>query len=404
MSIRKTKYGTYETKVYQGVDPATGREAYAYRTFKTKAEAKRFEADAKRSVEEQEHRPPTELTVVEFLQEWLEKDVRPNLKRRTALRYEQLIRVQVAPAIGRVPLAKLSARDVASFLAGLKAQVADRTRLHAYRVLHRALNVAVQWGLVGRNACDGVKAPKAAQPVLHVLEASEVEALLRTAKKERIYPLVLTAVMTGMRVGELCGLRWQDVDLEDRVATVAQALDKPGLQPLFTTPKNRKTRKVPLAPDLAETLRAWRAGQAKEKLFFGQEYVSMGLVFCQPDGRPLNPQSLTRHTWKRISRAAGLPNGIRFHDLRHTFISRALQAGANPRAVAEIAGHHDASFTLRVYAGVTLNDSREAVAQLQDYLAFKGGGLVPALAPADRPSPSTSSSRSPGLRLRVSKA
>ena len=160
---------------------------------------------------------------------------------------------------------------------------------------------------------------------------------------------------------------------------------------MFTTPKNRKPRVVPLSPKVVEALKQLRVEQEIERAFFGNDYEDYGLVFCQPNGRPLDGHSLTRWHLKRLvkkvnerakvleekARAEGaalterpvrLPENLRFHDLRHTFVSRALQAGANPRAVSEIAGHHDPGFTLRRYAHALPQDMKEAVQRLSAYL------------------------------------
>lgn len=371
MAIRKTKHGTYEVKIYLGRDPATGKERHRYKRFPTKQQAKQFEAEARRQVEDRGHRPPSDATVAEHLRDWLETEALPNVKPRTLKRYEELVRLHIAPAIGRIRVDRLTARDVSALLAAKKGKVAERTRLHIYRVLHRALVVAVRWGVAARNVCDAVTPPKPGEPELQVLEPHHVEALLRSARGHRLYPFFLTAVMTGMRMGELCGIRRQDVDLDAGVATVARTLERAGLNPVFGTPKNGRSRLVPLTSEVVAALRDRLREQERERAFFGQEYADHGLVFAQPNGRPLDPHSIARWHWRRLREAAGLSEGVRFHDLRHTFVSRTLQAGANPRAVSEIAGHHDAGFTLKRYAHVSLTDTREAVHQLQDYLREK---------------------------------
>jgi integrase len=105
--------------------------------------------------------------------------------------------------------------------------------------------------------------------------------------------------------------------------------------------------------------------QEIERAFYGNNYEDYDLVFCQPNGRPLDGHSLIRWHFKRWLKKAGLPETIRFHDLRHTFVSRALQAGANPRAVSEIVGHYDPGFTLKRYAHALPQDTREAVRRLE---------------------------------------
>ena len=412
MAVRRKPNG-WEARVYVGLEG--GKKKFATKYFadsvyggKDKAEkaARKWEAEIARQVETASYVPPARKTVAEFLDEWLEKDAKPNVKPRTYDRYEEIVKVHIKPAIGDVRLDKLTPHHVATLLAQKREQgLAARTCLHIYRVLHRALQVAVLWGLVGRNACDAVRPPRAEEQPPVGLTPEQVEALLEAARyveekrpdgsveqrPNRLYPLFLTAVHTGMRQGELLALRWEDVDLDAGVALVRQALEKSGRKPVFTTPKNRKPRVVPLSPEVVEALKGLRVEQEIERAFFGADYEDHGLVFCQPNGRPWDGHSLTRWHLKRLVKKVNdkakeleekaraeqvplkekpvrLPENLRFHDLRHTFVSRALQAGANPRAVSEIAGHHDPGFTLRQYAHALPQDTKEAVQRLARYL------------------------------------
>ena len=412
MSVRRKPDG-WEARVYVGTEGGKKRFATKYfadRTYggREKAEkaALRWEAETRRQVETATYVPPTRKTLAQYLEEWLAKDAKPNVKPRTYDRYKEIVEVHISPAIGDVRLDKLTPALVQGLLAAKREQgLSGRTCLHIYRVLHRALNVAVQWGLVGRNACDAVRPPKADEEPPVGLSPEQVEALLEAARTieekrpdgtvehrpNRLYPLFLTAVHTGMRQGELLALRWEDVDLDAGVALVRRALEKSGKQPAFTTPKNHKPRVVPLASEVVEALRHLQVEQEIERAFFGKDYEDYGLIFCQPNGRPLDGHSLTRWHLKRLvkkvnerateleekakaegvtltKRPVRLPENLRFHDLRHTFVSRALQAGANPRAVSEIAGHHDPGFTLRRYAHALPEDTKEAVQRLADYL------------------------------------
>lgn len=308
------------------------------------------------------------VTVKEFLSEWLAVDAKPQVKPSTLRRYEQIVRIHIVPSLGEKRLLDLSVRDVSRLLALKGEACAPQSCLHIYRVLYRALKVATQWGLVGANVCATVRPPKVPQGEIAVLERGDILRLLASAKGERIYSIVLTAVKTGMRLGELCGLRWRDVDWERETARVAQALVKPGLRPVFSSPKSGRSRLIPLTDDVIAEFGDLKDRQIQERQRRGARYADFDLVFCQANGRPLNPQSVNRNAWMRIKTRAQLQEGVRFHDLRHAFISRALVAGSNPRSVSAIAGHHDPGFTLRRYAHVTLDDTRRTVEQLNDYL------------------------------------
>lgn len=187
----------------------------------------------------------------------------------------------------------------------------------------------------------------------------------------RLYALYLTALRTGMRLGELAGLRWCDVSFEEARAYVRQTLEKGGLHPRFGSPKNRKERPVPLPAEVVEVLKELRVEQELARAGMGSDYQDFGLVFAQVNGHPLDAVGLTRRTHRRLLRKAGLPKEIRFHDLRHTFVSRALAAGANPRAVSEVVGHFDAGFTLRRYAHALEEDRRETVERVAAFMNAK---------------------------------
>lgn len=401
MSIRRKGNG-YEVRVYVGVDPGTGKKQYASKYVadkdagspeKAEKQAKKIEAELSRQVETNSYVPPARQTLAEYLDEWLEKDAKPNTKPRTFERYEELVRVHIKPAIGAVRLDKLTPQHAVTLLANKHEEgLSARTCLHIYRALHRALEVAVQWGVTGRNVCDAVRPPRVDEKEPTGLSQAQVESLLEAAKAYqredqqdygRLYPLFLAAIHTGMRQGELLALRWEDVDLGQGIALVRQALERPGRKPVFGTTKNRKVRAVPLSPEVIEALRKLKVDQEIERAFHGEDYEDYGLVFCQPNGRPLDGHSLTRWHLKRLidevnrkaaeakNEAAKLPKSLRFHDLRHTFVSRALQAGANPRAVSEIAGHHDPGFTLKRYAHALPEDTKEAVQRLERYLKHR---------------------------------
>src|SRR5690606_2062800 len=155
--------------VYRGYDAATGKREYASGTAKTVEEAWRLWRKLKTQVEEQEYIPPSRQTLAQYLAEWLEKSAKPNVKPKTYERYEALVRVHIVPRLGTVRLSKLTPRHIEEMLADLKGVVSDGTRHHVYRVLHRALQVAVRWKLITRNVCDAVEPPKVDEPDMYVL-------------------------------------------------------------------------------------------------------------------------------------------------------------------------------------------------------------------------------------------
>lgn len=358
-----------QVQVYRGYDAATKRRLYASGTVGTIEEAWQLWAELRKQVEAQTYVPPTRQTVAAFLDEWLEDSVKPNVKERTYDRYEADVRLHIKPNIGAVQLRRLTPERVEKMLADLSGTISDTSRLHVFRVLSRALTIAVRWRRVGRNVCDALEPPKATEPEMYVMSGAEVNRLLNVTEGDRLHALYVTAIHTGMRRGELFGLRWSDIDLDEGVAWVRQSLQTPGKNPVFSTPKSGKARLVPLAEEVIDALTSLKVDQEIERAHYGQDYRDYDLVFCQQTGAPIDGSSFARWNWYKMRDAAGLPDIVRFHDLRHTFVSRALAAGASLRAISDMVGHHDPGFTARRYAHALQEDQEKAVRLLGEYLS-----------------------------------
>jgi integrase len=184
-----------------------------------------------------------------------------------------------------------------------------------------------------------------------------------------LYPLFLTTTLTGMRMGEVCGLRWKDTDLTLGTATIRQTVYRlygskakgEATRLLFGEPKSAQSRRtVPLPPPIPDELRALRLAQDENRRLIGDRYCDHDLVFAQADGKPLHPSDV-RKEFHRVVRAAGLPR-IRFHDLRHGAVTLRLAQGDSLKIVQELLGHSSAAFTLQVY-GHLLPGAQEASAR-----------------------------------------
>lgn len=297
------------------------------------------------------------LTVREYLARWLEDAARPTIRPSTYVRYEAIIRLHIAPRIGDIPLVKLSPVHVQGMNVDLeRAGVSPRMRQFTHAVLHRALNQAVKWGLVDRNVCDAVDRPRVPRKELRTLNAEEAQRLLEAAKGDRLEALLVLALTTGMRQGELLGLQWEDVDLKTGTVYIRRTLlELKGKLTLGET-KSGRNRRVDL-PDIAvETLREHR----KRMLAEGHPGP---WVFCDTQGGPIRKSNLTRRWFKPLLQRAGLPD-IRFHDLRHTAATLLLTLGVHPKIVQERLGHSQISLTLDTYSHVLPSMQREAARKL----------------------------------------
>jgi integrase len=199
--------------------------------------------------------------------------------------------------------------------------------------------------------------PRHAKPEMRTWSAPELASFLDQLRGDPLHAPILLAATTGMRRGEVLGLRWRDTDLDaGRVAvrqTLAAVRDVDGDRGrhvlVFGEPKTAKSRRtVPLPAQTVAVLRAHRKAQAAERLLAGADYGDQDLVFAEPDGAPIHPDKFRKRFEVRIGRS-GLPP-IRFHDLRHTYATLALRAGVHPKVVAEVLGHANISITLDTYS------------------------------------------------------
>jgi integrase len=207
---------------------------------------------------------------------------------------------------------------------------APKTIRNIHGVLSKALADAERWGLVGRNAARLADVPAVARPKLRVWSPEQTRAFLAAVVNDRLFAAWLLAATTGMRRGELLGLRWEDIDLEVGVVRVTQARVRAGNHVVAGEPKTARGRRtLALDPATGAALRQHRKRQTEERLLAGPHYADSGLAFTMPDGTPIHPNRFS--LWfRRNARTAGLP-AIRLHDMRHSYATAGLAAGVPPR-------------------------------------------------------------------------
>jgi len=339
-SVRKHATRNLWEARYVGAD---GRRHSVYRRSEKDAQAALRAAlsDADQGIRPVSH----QLTVGAFLDDWLEYVVRPSKRPRTSESYAATVRTYIAPAIGRIPLAKLQPEHVSGMLARLQGQrgpLSDTTTRYVYAVLRIALGRALKQGKVQRNVCTLIDPPSRSRRELRPLGRDQVRVLLDGIRGDRLEALYVAALGTGLRQGELLGLRWQDVDLEAGYLIVRHTLER-GTRSLAEpkTAQSRRTVRLPLT--VRQALSEHRARQALVPL--------SGLVFTTERGTALDSRNVTRYLQRHLSRI-GLPPQ-RFHDLRHAFATLALESGADLHEVARGLGHATIRTTADVYGHFT---------------------------------------------------
>lgn len=312
----------------------------------------------------------SKVSLSKFLDEWLvvaKTSVRPN----TYQQYSQVVHQHINPVLGYIVLKDLRPDHVQSLYTNKLANgVSPNTTRMIHAVIHRALNHALKLGLVYRNVADSVTRPKVVRIEMKTLNDYQVRQLIQVAESEQMRLLLWVAVVTGLRQGELLGLKWSDLDWTSRrIQVQRQVQRRKGDGLVFCEPKSASGRRViVLGKSTIEKLRNYKNNQLKERILLGEKWQDYDLIFPSPIGTPLDPSNVLK-AYKDCLRRAGLPN-LRFHDLRHSAATLMLQQGVNPKIVSERLGHSDISLTLNTYSHVLPPMQEEAAEKMDDLLTL----------------------------------
>jgi integrase len=375
--IVQRSQGSWTIILYIGRDPTTGRKRYRQHTIRgAKRDAERERVRLLRALDTGTYLEPSRQSVGEYLEHWLREYAKIHVAQTTYERYANIVRLQLIPAFGHVPLLRLSPHDIKAHYASAiesgrsdgKGGLSPTTVLQHHRLLREALKHAVNDGLLVTNPADRVRAPRRVRREMAVLDQAQTSRLLELVKGERLHIPVLLAVAAGLRRGEVLGLRWQDLDLKAGKLSVRQALEatkQGGLT--LKAPKTAKSRRlVPLPPFAIEALREHKRLQAHHRLRLGPAFHNHDLVCPAPDGMPWNPDTLTP-AFVDFVRRSGLPR-IRFHDLRHGHATLLLKFGIHPKIVSERLGHATVGLTRDTYSHVLPGMQEHAASILEDAL------------------------------------
>lgn len=364
--------------LYREVDPVTGKSGRlrSKAGFRTEKDAQRALREVLSAMDKGEYVSPSRLTVREFAENrWLPA-IAATVRPSTLHSYGRNLRLHVLPTLGDVLLQRLDPSALNTLYAQLLTDgrrdqkagkpLSAKSVRYVHDVVNRILRDALRWRLVTHNVATLADPPKlrvAGRPEFRTWTSKELNAFLVSVADHRLYAAWLLLATTGMRRGEVLGLRWTDVDFGSTTVSVRRSLVCVKHEAEYSETKTVKSRRaVALDPATLAALRTHRAAQAAEKLAAGETYDDRGLVFCTPLGRELHPERFSR-AFLRRSKSAGLPR-IRLHDLRHTWATLALQAGIHPKVVSERLGHANVSITLDIYSHVAPSMHAEAAAKV----------------------------------------
>jgi integrase len=306
-------------------------------------------------------------TVAQYLHKWLDGR-RGVLAAGSMVHYESVVRRRIVPGIGDVRLVKLTPQRVQAFYGAQRsAGASEATVEYVHRVLRAALRSALKLGLVVRVATDGVESPRVRPREMHVWNEEQARAFLAACRGTQFEALFVVALACGMRLGELTGLRWADVDLDAGVVEVrSQVQFRRGAWYRQDLKSVQSRRAVELGPSVIRALRAHRGRQAAQRLEAGAAWRDEGLVFPDEVGSPVAPWRLREREMSPAVKAAGVPV-VRFHDLRHTAATLMRARGVGLDVVSRVLGHSSIRITGDVY-GHMLPEMRAQAARAMEGL------------------------------------
>ena len=360
-SIRKRKDGRWEGRYVVGRDPDTGKMVTKNVLGKTQAEVKEKLRKAIDDSRQLDYTKEGKYTVGQWLDEWFDAYAKVKVRASSHQTYKGYIENHIKPNIGDIPIEKLTSLRLQKFYRKLLTEgrvpriefenqpkgLSAKTVRNIHQVISSAMSMAVKHKLILSNPAEGCELPKVEHREMRTIPAEQLGAFLREAKESGVYELYYLDLATGLRRGELLGLKWDDIDLDQGVIHVRRQVYRIDGEIREVPLKTKHSyRNISISKDAVELLREMKKRKVSE------------YVFPSPSGGPISPDSVL-NMLHRVLKRAGLPS-MRFHDLRHSFATLALQNGVDIKTVSGMLGHFSAGFTLDTYAHVTTAVQKEA--------------------------------------------
>jgi integrase len=366
--IRKRGSG-YQIIVELGRDSEGKRKQKAVGGFKKKPEAERALAELITQIEKGEYFEDKNTTLEDYLKKWLDYVIN-TVDESTYIFYKNIIDKRLIPNLGKTDLDKLKPIEIQTFLTNVIKEdgLSSTTARHYYNVINIALNQAVKWDILFKNPCDKVNRPKKASvehPTLNVKQAYMLLDYTKSSIFSVMYIPVHIALFCGMRRGEIIGLQWHNVDLDNGYIKVKDNRTKVGNVTKMKTPKtDMSKRSIELDVITIRILKQHKEEQDNLRSMFAAEYKDSNFVCCWPDGRPLRPDYVTQ-TMPKLLRACNLPD-MTFHDLRHTNATMLIEAGTDIKTISGRLGHAYIDTALETYIHETPGMQHQAVKNIEN--------------------------------------
>ncbi len=329
---------------------ANGKRLRKFTTFKTEAEAKKALNEHVYNLQRNLLVKSTDVTLAEFLDIWMDQDVKRNCQETTIYGYKNVINKHLVPYMGSIKLQKLEPAMIQRYYGHLQDEkdLSPNTVQRHHDLLRRSLQFGLRQQYVYRNVADAVTLPKKRKFEGTPYTPEQLKTLFEKAKDTRMELPVYLAGYLGLRREEILGLKWTCVDLEQRVLKIEEVRTAAGGEIVVKAPKSEKSRRMLyIVDELFDLLIKHRQIQDEYKEMLGSDYEDSGYVFVREDGKPYRINSVTEH-FKELLEKYGLPR-IRLHDLRHTFASILYAQKVDIKAISEALGHSDIGITSKIY-------------------------------------------------------
>jgi len=377
-TIRLREDGRWEVRVSGGIDFSTGKLTRISKYAHSEEEAVNLLHRLSFQLSNN-HSKIAHMTLGEWLDLWLQVYMQHSLKQSTYNSYDSYAKNHFKPALGNVRLEDLTPRLLQQFYnykveeCGLSPKTIRNLNLY----LHKALDHAQKEGIISSNPASGVMLPKSQRPQIEILTRDQQARLVQASYQHRYGVFVRLVLSTGLRLGELVGLKWEDIDFRTNMLYVRRTLGRlqitnlpenysgPRTEIVMQEPKTENSvRSIPLLSQLVQDLQVWRRTQMSDQLAAGEQYRDTGMLVTNPLGGYIEPRTFSDY-YNQMLDMAGLPH-FTFHALRHTFASRAMEQGMDEKTLSVLLGHYSVSFTLDTYAHVLNDHKREGINLMEE--------------------------------------
>lgn len=380
-NIRQRKDGRWEVRISSGIDFKNGKPKRVSILTKTKAEAIEALQKAIYDIRVNGYKDPANVTLEQWYRHWLETYMANSLKQSTYVSYEGFIRNHYGPALGGIKLKNLTGGILQEFYNyKIEDGLSSKTIRNMNLALHRCLKFAEKEGLILNNPTENINLPRQEEHEIEVLSIEQQEEVMRVSYAHRYGVFIRLTLCTGLRMGELLGLKWEDVDTRRNTINIRRTLSrlrnvyKDGTgktEIVIGTPKSKNSRRqIPLPVNAMKELMQWKTIQQNDASLAGSAYQSEGFVVTNEIGKYLEPRTFKDY-YNRILQDARVGH-FTFHALRHTFATRAMERNMDAKTLSTLLGHFSVAFTLDTYAHCLDEQKRKGMDLMNDIYNVDG--------------------------------